>query len=70
MLYQIFGFARDMNSSAFRDGDWFAKFLDSGEQALVTLMLFNDVKTRAGPTYICEDGLTHMIKWYCIPMLI
>ncbi|KIJ35524.1 hypothetical protein M422DRAFT_34651, partial [Sphaerobolus stellatus SS14] len=45
------------------DGDWFERYLDSGEQALVTLMLFNDVKTRAGPTYICEDGLKHMIKW-------
>jgi len=45
------------------DGDWFKKFLDSGEQALVTLMLFNDVKTRAGATFICEDGLKHMTKW-------
>ncbi|KAF8583488.1 hypothetical protein K439DRAFT_1348404 [Ramaria rubella] len=45
------------------DGDWFTKFLDSGEQGLVTIQLFNDVRTRAGPTYICEDGLNHMIKW-------
>lgn len=47
----------------FRDGDWFRKFLDSGEQGLVTLHLFTDVVHRGGPTYICEDGLKHMIKW-------
>lgn len=45
------------------DGDWFKKFLDSGEQGLVTLHLFTDVVHQGGPTYICEDGLKHMIKW-------
>ncbi|KIJ30671.1 hypothetical protein M422DRAFT_267717 [Sphaerobolus stellatus SS14] len=45
------------------DGDWFERYLDSGEQALVPLMLFNEVKPRAGATCICEDGLNHMIKW-------
>jgi hypothetical protein len=26
-------------------------------------MLFTDIKPSAGGTYVCEDGLTEMIKW-------
>ncbi|KAF8594591.1 hypothetical protein BDV93DRAFT_458685 [Ceratobasidium sp. AG-I] len=45
------------------DGDWFKHFLDSGEQALIVITLFNDIEPRAGGTYIAEDGLTPVCKW-------
>jgi len=45
------------------DGNWFTHFLDSSEQSLLCVLLFNDVVPRAGGTFICEDGLMHIIKW-------
>ncbi|KAK7458014.1 hypothetical protein VKT23_009922 [Stygiomarasmius scandens] len=45
------------------DGNWFTHFLDSGDQSLLIVILFNDVAPRSGGTWICEDGLTRVIKW-------
>ncbi len=42
----------------------FRHFLDSGEQALTVIVLFNDIKPRCGGTYIAPDGIKHVIKWY------
>lgn len=45
------------------DGDWFRHFLDSGEQALTVIVLFNDIKPRCGGTYISPDGIKNVVKW-------
>ncbi|KAJ3477671.1 hypothetical protein NLI96_g10305 [Meripilus lineatus] len=45
------------------DGDWFTHFLDSGEQGLTVIVLFNDIEPRAGGTYISPDGINNVIKW-------
>ncbi|OBZ67079.1 hypothetical protein A0H81_12880 [Grifola frondosa] len=42
------------------DGDWFTHFLDSGDQALQIIVLWNDIKPRAGGTYIAPDGIQHV----------
>lgn len=46
------------------DGDWFTHYLDSPEQGLIVIQLFNDIIPRAGATWIVEDGLKHVCKWY------
>jgi len=45
------------------DGDWFDRFLDSTEQALVTICLYTDVVHDGGPTYICPNALPKVIRW-------
>ncbi|KAI0824031.1 hypothetical protein BC628DRAFT_471755 [Trametes gibbosa] len=45
------------------DGDWFTHFLDSGEQGLTVIVLFNDILPRAGGTYIAPDGIKNVIQW-------
>ncbi|RPD78557.1 hypothetical protein L226DRAFT_457171 [Lentinus tigrinus ALCF2SS1-7] len=45
------------------DGDWFRHFLDSGEQGLEVIVLFNDIKPRAGATYIAPDGIKNVVQW-------
>ncbi|KAF8584672.1 hypothetical protein K439DRAFT_1633385 [Ramaria rubella] len=58
------------------DGNWFTHFLDSSEQSLFCVLLFNDIIPRAGGTWMCEDGIKHVAKWLydrpqgCIPKLI
>ncbi|OCB87948.1 hypothetical protein A7U60_g4905 [Sanghuangporus baumii] len=37
------------------DGDWFTHYLDSGEQALTVIVLFNDIIPRAGGTFLAPD---------------
>ncbi|KAI0044419.1 hypothetical protein FA95DRAFT_1608577 [Auriscalpium vulgare] len=39
------------------DGDFFVHYLDSPEQALLVIPIFNEVKTRAGGTFICPEGI-------------
>jgi hypothetical protein len=39
------------------DGDWFTHFLDSGEQAMLVIPLFSDIKPNGGGTVICTDGI-------------
>lgn len=41
----------------------FTHFLDSGEQGLTVIVLFNDIKPRAGGTYIAPDGMSNVVKW-------
>lgn len=45
------------------DGDWFTHFLDSSDQGLTVIVLFNDIKPRAGGTYIAPDGIKNVVKW-------
>ncbi|KAL4892643.1 hypothetical protein BDV59DRAFT_37852 [Aspergillus ambiguus] len=44
------------------DGDWFTHFLDSGEQALLVIPLFSDIKSKGGGTVICTDGIGLVAK--------
>ncbi|CDO77618.1 hypothetical protein BN946_scf184946.g11 [Trametes cinnabarina] len=45
------------------DGDWFTHFLDSGEQGLTVIVLFNDIVPRGGGTYIAPDGIRNVVQW-------
>ncbi|THH19324.1 hypothetical protein EUX98_g8797 [Antrodiella citrinella] len=45
------------------DGDWFTHFLDSGEQGLTVIVLYHDIVSRAGPTYVSPDGTDKVCKW-------
>lgn len=42
----------------------FTHFLDSGEQGLTVIVLFNDIVPRAGGTYIAPDGIKNVVQWY------
>ncbi|KAF4232716.1 hypothetical protein CNMCM6805_009739 [Aspergillus fumigatiaffinis] len=44
------------------DGDWFSHFLDSGEQALLLIPLFSDIRPRGGGTVLCTDGIGLVAK--------
>ncbi|RDX45632.1 hypothetical protein OH76DRAFT_1457535 [Lentinus brumalis] len=46
-------------------GNWhmFTHFLDSGEQGLTVIVLFNDIEPRAGGTYIAPDGIKNVVQW-------
>jgi hypothetical protein len=39
------------------DGNWFRHFLDSPEQALMTVVLWDEVLPRGGATFIAQDSL-------------
>ncbi|KAI1791345.1 hypothetical protein LXA43DRAFT_437878 [Ganoderma leucocontextum] len=45
------------------DGDWFTHFLDSSEKGLEVIVLFNDIKPRAGGTYISPDGIKNVVQY-------
>jgi len=40
-----------------KDGDFFIHFLDSPEQALLTIVLWSDVESQAGSTWIAPDSI-------------
>jgi hypothetical protein len=40
-----------------KDGDWFLHFLDSPEQGLLTVILWSDVQTRGGATFVSTDSV-------------
>jgi len=40
-----------------KDGDWFRHFLDSPEQGLLTIILWSDVLSQGGPTYVATDSV-------------
>lgn len=46
------------------DGDWFTHYLDSGEQGLTVLHMYNDIEPRAGGTFLAPDALKEVIKWF------
>lgn len=45
-----------------KDGDFFLHFLDSPEQALLTVVLWDDVVERGGPTYFAADSVSHVAR--------
>ena len=46
-----------------KDGESFRHFLDSAEQALLTIALWDDVQHRGGPTYIACDSVGEVARW-------
>jgi hypothetical protein len=46
-----------------KDGDSFRHFLDSPEQGLLTIALWDDVHHRGGPTYLACDSIGHIARW-------
>ncbi|KAH1682946.1 hypothetical protein KXX23_007258 [Aspergillus fumigatus] len=44
------------------DGDFFTHFLDSGEQALLVIPLFSDIRSKGGGTVLCTDGIGLVAK--------
>ena len=40
----------------------FTHFLDSGEQGLTVIVLFNDIVPRGGGTYIAPDGIKNVVQ--------
>ncbi|GFZ45897.1 hypothetical protein JCM24511_03630 [Saitozyma sp. JCM 24511] len=45
------------------DGDWFDHYLDSSDQALLTVCLYTDVVPDGGPTLICPKALPRVLQW-------
>jgi hypothetical protein len=46
-----------------KDGESFLHFLDSPEQALLTIALWDDVEHRGGPTYLACDSVGEIARW-------
>ena len=46
-----------------KDGDWFRHFLDSPEQGLLTIILWDDVQPKSGGTYIATDSIGPVAKY-------
>ncbi len=46
-----------------KDGDWFRHFLDSPEQGLLTIILWNDVQPKSGGTFIATDSVAPIAKY-------
>lgn len=44
------------------DGDFFHHFLDSPQQGLLPIVLFSDIKTGGGATYICPPAIPTMAQ--------
>lgn len=58
------------------DGNWFAHFLDSPEQALLVTPLYSDIGPGGGGTVVCSDSIRyvarHMVRgkgWHSSGML-
>ena len=45
-----------------KDGDFFLHFLDSPEQALLTIVIWQDVATRGGATFIAADSIAPVAR--------
>ncbi|CAL5874307.1 uncharacterized protein PFLUO_LOCUS8602 [Penicillium psychrofluorescens] len=45
------------------DGDFFIHFLDSPEQALLVIPIFNDIQDHAGGTMVCPDAIKRMAQY-------
>lgn len=46
-----------------KDGDFFRHFLDSPEQGLLTLVLWTDVRSRGGATFIVTDSVPAVARY-------
>jgi hypothetical protein len=46
-----------------KDGDFFLHFLDSPEQGLLTIMLFDRVESHGGATFLACDSVAHVARF-------
>jgi hypothetical protein len=46
-----------------KDGDFFMHFLDSPEQALLTIVLWSDVVPKGGGTFLACDSVQHVARY-------
>lgn len=46
-----------------KDGDFFMHFLDSPEQALLTIVLWSDVEPKGGGTFLACDSVPHVARY-------
>ena len=46
-----------------KDGDWFRHFLDSPEQGLLTVILWDDVLPQSGGTFIAMDSIEPIARY-------
>ncbi|KAJ5279733.1 hypothetical protein N7478_005105 [Penicillium angulare] len=51
------------------DGDFFIHFLDSPEQGLLVIPLFNDIEEHGGGTMICTDSVKHIARFLASIMI-
>ena len=66
-----YGFGRDeawvapehVEKGWHKDGDFFRHFLDSPEQALLTIIVFSDIGPRGGGTFIAPDSIPVVAKY-------
>lgn len=66
-----YGYGRDQEWEApsadqngwHKDGDFFRHFLDSPEQALLTIIVFSDIGPRGGGTFIAPDSIRHVAEF-------
>ena len=66
-----YGFGRDQEWEApsadqkgwHKDGDFFRHFLDSPEQALLTIIVFSDIGPQGGGTFIAPDSIKHVAEY-------
>lgn len=55
--------AKEQTSGWHKDGDFFVHFLDSPEQALLTIILWTDVHHQGGPTYLAADSVAQVARF-------
>ncbi|NRA36687.1 MAG: phytanoyl-CoA dioxygenase family protein [Planctomycetes bacterium] len=46
-----------------KDGDFFRHFLDSPEQALLTIIVFSDIESKGGGTFIAADSIKPIAEY-------
>jgi len=51
-----------INGRWHKDGDFFRHFLDSPEQALLTIILWSDIQTRGGGTFLACDSVAPVAR--------
>lgn len=46
-----------------KDGDWFRHFLDSPEQGLLTVVIWQDIEPRSGGTFVATDSIGPIARY-------
>ena len=46
-----------------KDGDWFRHYLDSPEQGLLTVVLWDDIRPRSGGTFLATDSIAPIARY-------
>ena len=46
-----------------KDGDWFRHFLDSPEQGLLSIVLWDDIRPRSGGTFLAADSIAPIARY-------